>query len=193
MDNRLPAELTIVTSIARAIKLHPFTCWSSDQQNDNDFLKRFKVDFQKPTFYLATLSRSAYAPHEDWLYFFDEAEKEVIEDEYSFYGVRYQTSVKLAKRRVAGLLKKIEDSIGEQRMSNASEKDRVKFGRMFYNRDGFKDAKEGLKLFDDNDEIAVNFMFADWPNVEDAKRKEYIKEFEDKLLGKRTEPDDIPF
>lgn len=191
MDNRSPAELTIVTSIARAVRLYPLTQWNDTFEEENRFLRGFKLEFQQPRKHQATFTRTSFIPAEQWFCLFDEAEKEIMEDEYAFYGICYKTMVKLARKRLTRMVEKIEDGLGNKTVSGS--KDPSGSNQAFYHRDVSRDAEKALKLFDANDDIVLTFVFADWPNVDEARKREYVKEVESKLLGKKSYPDEMPF
>lgn len=189
MSDDTPAQLSIVTSLSRAIDIYPSTEWSNHKDR-NIFMSRFTIEFRKPGPQFATFVCKGYAPTETWFSLFDDAEKEVMEDEFTFYGVRYQTITKLAVKRVESLLRKM----GEMHHLNAKKNSPSDNQRFHYQLEELGKIKEGLKMFDEKDEVVLTFLFPEWPDIEVAKKTEYIKRFENKILGqKRREIPYAPF
>src|SRR3990167_10707323 len=105
MKDEIPCNLTIVTSMSKAIELHPMTHYATrnelfEEKARNSFLENFNVSFQKPDYHQATFKKESYAPDQMWFSFFGDDEKQVMQDDYGFYGVIYLTEVKQARKRV---------------------------------------------------------------------------------------------
>lgn len=193
MNDRQPSELKIVTSLNKGIELYPLTKWDSDRE-PNEFLRGFNIEFKKPQPHQTTFVEKGFVPRNDWFFLFDDAEKEILEDQYAFYGIGYRTTVKLARRRVERILTKLEESIvGEKPNHQSNKKEDIEIRSIFYRRDYLKEVKEALEHFQEDDEITLEFIFTEWPSVDESRRKEYVKEFEEKLLGKSGQNDDVPF
>ncbi len=193
IDRNSPAKLNITTSNALAVKLHPYTQLSY-RDNVYGFLRNFKLDFDSPRSGEATFSDSSYIPSYNWFLLFEEAEKEIMEDEYTFYGIRYETNVASAIKRLNKHLDDVESLIAKTQVETTENKDFVR-GRRFSLRDEIVDMKKVLSKFDPKDKITMDFVFTEWPNIEEAKRKDYVHEFEQKVkqLEKREHCPGLPF
>ncbi len=195
MNFDTPCKLTIETSMTNAIKLYPLIHPRS-YSGRNQFLEHFYIEFHKPNFNQATLERSVYAPDKTWYSLFDEAEKVVMEEEFGFYGIMYESQVKLIKRRVEKLIAKIEKTI-LNRSSYQSNNSDYRARQVFYLRDEIKDIEKILGQLNEKDLVTLTFMFAEWPTQEEAKRREYVKEFEGKVMRIISQTDhandEIPF
>ncbi len=187
------ANLSITTSMTKAIEIYPLTQKGEFLSQTNEFLDGFFIEFHNPRPDEATLKlRNCFVPREDWFLLFDEAEKEARTDKYAFYGICYKTSVKLAIKRLESKIKKIENFTVQAR-SRTNESGFYANGA-FLTRDFIKDVYEALKLFSAEDEISISFKIAEWPNKIEMEEKEYIKHFEDKIFRRgKFVNDDIPF
>ncbi len=186
MNEDMLTKFSVTTSVAKAIELYPLIHERSYQEQ-NRFLSGFRINFHEPKQQQAVLTRSVSVPDKSWFSLFDDAEKEIMVDEYAFYGIEYSTKVKLALNRVSKLIEKLEEEIGSKRVLSAEVK------RNFYQRDQLKEIEEALTKFHQSDEVCLTFVFSEWPNVEVARRKDFVKEFESNLLGNGFPPNDIPF
>src|SRR3990172_659536 len=182
MNSEQPSNLRIVTSLIKAIELHPLTHYNSYSQSENGFLHGAKLIFHKPEFNKATFLLSGYAPQKEWFVLFDDAEKEIMEDEYRFYGICYETSVKLSLERLRKLIDKAQIALAVKTKPEANENQDWKVRTSFNYRDSLVEAKKALSCFDETDPITLTFIFSEFPNIKEAKRKDYVKEFEEKIL-----------
>src|SRR5947209_4423891 len=128
--DRTTAELGIVTSISNAIQLYPFI--HGERSERNRFLSGMTINFQDPKPNQAKIAHSAPIPTNTWFVLFDDAEKEILEDEYAFYGVQYTTTVKLAKKRVEKVGEKLEENMNEKAFRKEARH------HNFYQRDELK-------------------------------------------------------
>lgn len=196
MNYDMPCKLTIETSMINAIKLYPLI-HSKSYSEGNKFLERFYIEFHKPAHNQATLERSVYAPDNTWFSLFDEAEKVIMEDEYAFFGIMYESQVKLIKKRLEKLITKVQEEISAKGTYPPNNKYDYQSRRVFYLRDGLKDIEKTINLLSENDSISLTFIFAEWPALEEAKKREYVKEFEGKLMRIISQRDhtndEIPF
>ncbi|GEM_PF-4923854 len=187
MNDRQTCQLSIVTSVAKAIEIYPLTLRNSRSGKGNDFLHGWEIEFHKPNQNKARIVESGcFAPVKTWFLLFDEAEKELMEDEYNFYGVEYATSIKLAKRRVSKFLKKT--IIPQFAGSNSRSVERI-----LYQRDSVTAMARALEYFKEEDEVTLSFVISEFPSVDEAKNKDYIKEFEQKILKEFHYLDDSSF
>jgi hypothetical protein len=193
MHDEYPSKLKIVTSMAKAIEIHPLTHYNSYSQKGNDFLHGSELSFQDPAFNKATFRLSGYAPKKEWFVLFDEAEKEVMEDAYAFYGICYDTTVELALKRINKVIEKAQEALAGKTEFDSNDKEGWNTRAAFYNRDNLIEVKKALGVFNTVDKITLTFIFSEWPDIEAAKRKEYIKEFEAKLLKHMSRTDNLPF
>lgn len=195
-ERELPASLKITTSIARAIEIHPMTHWKSfGDKCENEFLGRFDLEFKVPNPGNATLTNTGMIPDPNWFLLFEEAEKEIMEDEYAFYGIQYSTTVKAAIKRLEKHLEDFQKEFSSD-LSGSKEKRDWKTRKRLYERDKVKDMLEALKSFGKDDELELNFVFTQWPDIEIARKTDYIKEFESKVKAfeERSEPEfDFPY
>jgi len=177
----------------KSIEIYPLTQGHEFNSRDNDFLQRFFIDFYNPRPNQATFKRKyGMAPRDDWFLLFDEAEKEILTDQYAFYGICYVTSVKLAVKRLESRINKLVD-LSSQKQSK-SRKSHIYFQGSLRRRDFLLDTKEALCLFNPEDEITLHFIVAEWPSEEEMEKTEYIKNFEDKIYRRgKFANDDIPF
>lgn len=182
MGDEKSAQLSIVTSMSTGIVLHPLIGRNSFSESGNSFLEYFRIEFHKPDYHQATVTRSIFAPLELWFGLFDEAEKVIMDGDQGFYGVMYETQVKLANKRVERLLEKIEKTITSKPTSSKENQADWQTRRIFRKRDEIRDTETALRHFDPSDKITLTFIFAEWPTPEQARRRDYIKEFEEKLL-----------
>lgn len=181
MGNDMPTKLTIVTSMAIAIRLHPLTHRSIHSRHTRSFLEKFGIEFHEPSYNQAIFEASSYAPERTWYGLFNKTEKTVMEEEGGgFYGIQYKTQVKLTHRRVEELADRLEKAIQSQSPKDTPLDYQVR-GK-FYLRDEIRDIENALERFNEEDQITLTFIFSEWPDIEEAKRKDYIKEFEKKLL-----------
>jgi len=193
MNDESQAELSIVTSMLKAIELHGLTHMNF-HSGGNQFLYGMEIQFQKPEKHQATLSFKGDVPNKEWFCLFDDAEKGIMEDEYIFYGISYRTIVKLARKRVGRVIEIIEDSISTKGASQTGGSVIVGRRNIFYQHDRIQEMEKALKHFDDNNEITMTFLFSEWPNAEQAKKSDYVKEFKTKITGYKTQDeDDFPF
>lgn len=191
MDENLPSKLIIVTSALKAVEIYPLTRGAKYEER-NSFLNNFRIEFHKPNYSRATLNYLFTVPIKESFSLFEENEKEILMDEYTFYGIEYKTTVKQAKRRVDKVVEKLESKLGGAK--KASQPSSLQIMSQFSERDKFKDIGTALKELRDKDEITLVFMFAEWPNPEEARKRDYVREFEDKILSVRNNPDDdLPF
>lgn len=195
-ERDLPASLKIVTSIVKAIELHPMTHWRGmGGVGENDFLGRLDIEFNVPNPGMAVLTNKGMTPNPDWFLLFEEAEKEILEDEYAFYGIQYSTTVKAAIKRLERHLEDFEKEFSRD-LSGSKEKRGLKTRKRLYGRDKVKEMLEALKSFGKDDAIELNFVFTQWPDIEVARKTDYIKEFESKVKAfeERSEPEfDFPY
>ncbi len=182
------AQLEIVTSVSKAIELYPFI-HGEEAWDRNRFMAGMRITFHEPKQNQAKISRSISVPDKTWFSLFDDAEKQILEDEYVFYGVEYRTTVKMAKKRVDRLVENLEEKMTDKSFRKEARR------HNFYHRDELRQVFAALGQLNSDDEIVLNFIFSEWPNVEKARRKDYVKEFESKLLnwGSVSLTDDIPF
>src|SRR4051812_3375865 len=104
------ASLLIKTSMLKAIEIYPLTHRSDFPSQTNDFLNYFVIEFHKPAPARATFKRTdGLTPKDTWFLLFEDAEREVINDEYMFYGICYKTTVKMALKRLENKMKKLEE------------------------------------------------------------------------------------
>ena len=186
MNDDMSAKFSITTSVTKAIELYP-AIHERGSREGNKFLFEFKIDFHKPKQHQAMLSTSTSVPDKIWFSLFDEAEKEMMEDEYAFYGIEYSTKVKLALNRVRKLIEKLEEEMSSKSVRKA-------VGRHnFYHHNQLAEIEEALTRLHEGDEIRLTFVFSEWPNIEMARKKEFVKEFENKILNNDFPPDEIPF
>ena len=186
MNEDTLTKLSITTSVAKAIELYPLI-HESNYREENRFLSLFKISFHEPKQNQAVLTRSVSVPDKTWFSIFDDAEKEIMEDEYAFYGIQYSTKAKLALNRVKKLIEKLEEEMSSRSVRKA-------VGRHnFYHRDQLKQIEHALTKFHEGDQVCLSFVFSEWPNIEVSRRKDFVKEFESNLLGNNFPPDDIPF
>lgn len=183
MNEDTLTKLSITTSVAKAIELYPLI-HERNYQGDNRFLSGFRIGFHEPKQHQAVLTRSVSVPDKTWFALFDDAEKEIMEDEYAFYGISYSTKVKLALNRVRKLIAKIEEERSDRRSARMHN---------FHHRDQLKLIEQALTKFHEGDQVCLSFVFSEWPNIEASRRKDFVKEFQSKLLGNDFPPDDIPF
>lgn len=201
MYTDMPCSLTIVTSMGKAIKLHPMTHYPSYYEMfsagraRNQFLENFNISFQEPRSHQATFKKEDHAPNQTWFSLFADEEKTVLEDESGFYGVMYRTEAKRAKRRVEKLLEKIETQIVKHPARLPVEQEDYRVRRILSERDEIKAIHQALSYFNLTDEITLTFVFSEWPDIDQMKKTDYIKEFENKLSRKltRSDLDEIPF
>lgn len=183
MNEDTLTKLSIKTSVTRAIALYPLI-HESNYKDQNRFLSGLVINFHQPKQHQAVLTRSVSVPDRTWFSIFDDAEKEIMEDEFAFYGIQYTTKVKFALNRVRKLIEKVEDERTNRRSARMHN---------FHHRDDLKHIEHALTKFHENDEVCLSFVFSEWPNVETARRKDFVKEFESKLLGNDFPPEDLPF
>ncbi len=179
-------KFSVITSVVKAIELYPLIHESSYRE-ENRFLSGFRINFHEPKQHQAVLTRSVSVPDKTWFSLFDDAEKEIMEDEFAFYGIEYSTKIKLALNRVRKLIVKFEEEIGSRSVRNEVLR------HIFYQRDQLKQLEQALTKFHEGDQVCLTFVFSEWPNVEVARRKDFVKEFESNLLGNVFPPDNIPF
>lgn len=190
MFNEVPCNLTIITSMAKAIKLHPLTHCSSNYElfyrklARNSFLENFNICFQEPLIHQATFKSESYVPNQLWFGLFSDEEKETVEDECGFYGMMYRTDVKVARKRAKKMLEKTEEALAAKLVNTQAQKEG--HTQAFYQRDAIKDMYEAIGCFDLADEITLTFIFSEWPDMEQMKKTDYVKEFEAKLLKKMS-------
>lgn len=191
MNDDYERGLSITTSLTRAIEAYSLTLWHRGKSNS--FLRDWRIEFYTPRYHQAILSSRHPAPEGKWFSLFDEAEKEMMEDEYRFYGVMYRTTVKLARKRVRNLLEKVEKSLAETPFIPSTNQS-WEFRQPFYRRDEIRDIDEALELFGQDDEICLTFYLEKWPEMDEMRKKEYVKDYKEKLFLKVTNRDeDIPF
>ena len=166
MNEDTLTKLSITTSVAKAIELYPLI-HEGNYRQENRFLSAFRISFHEPKQNQAVLTRSSSVPDKTWFSLFDDAEKEIMEDEYAFYGIQYSTKAKLALNRVSR--------------------------HNFYHRDQLKQIDHALTKFHEGDQVCLSFVFSEWPNIEVSRRKDFVKEFESNLLGNNFPPEEIPF
>lgn len=196
MGNDMPTKLTIVTSMAIAIRLHPLTHRSIYSRHTRSFLEKFDIEFHEPSYNQAIFEASSYAPERTWYGLFDKTEKIVMEEEGGgFYGIQYKTQVKLTHRRVEELADRLEKTIQSQSQIPKDAPMDYQVRRKFYLRDEVRDIEDALERFNEEDQITLTFIFSEWPTIEEAKRRDYIKEFEKKLLKivSQSESGETPF
>ncbi len=201
MDNEMPCSLTIVTSMGKAIQLHPLTHYPSsyrellEPRTRNGFLEHFNISFHQPRHHQATFKKESQAPDQMWFSFFTDEEKQVLQDDYGFYGVMYRTDVKLARKRVEERLKKVEAAVIKSPVTLPTRQEEYLVRRTFHQRDEIKAIDDALGYFNLTDEITLTFVFSEWPDIEQMKKTDYVKEFEDKLLKRltRSDSDELPF
>lgn len=201
MDNEMPCRLRIVTSMGKAIQLHPLTHSPSyyrellEPRARNEFLEQFDLSFQEPRNHEATFKKESHAPNQMWFSLFADEEKEVLQDDYGFYGVMYRTEVKQARKRVKEKLKKVEAAVVKSPVTLPTGQEDYRVRRTFRQRDEIKAIDQALGYFNLTDEITLTFVFSEWPDIEQMKKTDYVKEFEDKLLKRltRSDSDELPF
>lgn len=177
----------------KAIELYPFTVSLKKIQTSNSFLRDFKIDFHQPDYGLATLYCDRYVPERIWFSFFEEAEKQVIDDDYNFFGVIYHTSVELARKRVQVL----NEKLSKLSMNKVPERDRWVYTRA---KESIQQIKQALDMLRENDHINLEFLFKEWPSSEEMKATDYVKEFQDRVMSYKgksltsiVKDSDIPF
>ncbi len=197
----MPCSLEIVTSMEKAIKIHPMTHYPSHYEAfvvtraRNEFLEHFNISFQQPRPHQATFKKESHAPDQTWFSLFAGEEKQVLQDDYGFYGVMYRTEVKRARKRVEKMLEKVEAAIVKSPVTLPPGQEDFLVRRTFSQRDEIKAINQALSYFNLTDEITLTFVFSEWPDIEQMEKNDYVKEFEDKLLKRltRSYSDEIPF
>lgn len=190
--NDLPAKLSILTTMNKAIELYPMTVTSWKDPYPENFLKRFRIDFHQPNYGMAVIYSDQYAPDKVWFSLFEEAEKRVVDDDYNFFGVMYETSVKAAKKRIQVLIEKIR-KVSVEKMSEYRKRMHTR------TTEEIQQIEKVLDLLGVDDEIHLEFLFKEWPSSEEMKATDYVKEFQDKIMvykGKSLislKDNDIPF
>lgn len=185
--DRTTAKIGIVTSMSNAINLYPFIHGESGWSERNRFLSGMVINFRHPKPNQAEITDSAPIPKKTWFVLFDDAEKEILEDEYAFYGVQYKTTVKLAKKRVEKVVEKLEVNMNDKAFRKEARH------QNFYQLDELKHMSEALNKFSDENEVVMNFLFSEWPDIDKAKRMDYVKEYEGQILNRWNDLNDIPF
>jgi len=194
MNYEMPCKLTIVTSMGKAIKLHPMTHYPSyyellEPRARNGFLEHFNISFHQPRHHQATFIKESHAPDQMWFSFFADEEKEVLQDDQGFYGVMYRSDVKLASKRVEQRFEKVEAAIVKNPVTLPDGQEDYKTRMVLRNRDEIKEIDEALGYFSWTDEITLTFLFSEWPDIEQMKKTDYVKDFEDKLLKRLSGAD----
>jgi len=188
-ERDLPTSLKIVTSIAKAIELQPMTRWRGmGGVGENDFLRKMEIEFNMPSKGKATFVSDGMIPTPDWFLLFEEAEKEIMEDEYSFYGIQYATTVKAAIKRLRRHIEDLEKEFSRD-LSGPKEKRDWKITKRLYGRDKLKEMLEAMKSFGKDDAIELNFVFTQWPDIELARKTDYIRKFESKVKAFEETPE----
>ena len=112
-----------------------------------------------------------------------------MQDDQGFYGVMYRSDVKLASKRVEQRFEKVEAAIVKNPVTLPDGQEDYKTRMVLRNRDEIKEIDEALGYFSWTDEITLTFLFSEWPDIEQMKKTDYVKDFEDKLLKRLSGAD----
>lgn len=181
IDHR--AILQITTSVSRAIELYPLIHKEGYGNDGSRFLEGLRIHFHKPNHNKAILLDSRTVPNKVWFSLFEDAEKEIMEDDYAFYGIGYETTIKLALKRLQNFLGEYEEEISKRHL------EKVDGRRNLYNRDELKQIQEALRKLCEDDKIRLEFVFLDWPDPKEARKRDYTKiSMEDLLKVSERDP-----
>lgn len=176
--------LEIITSMSKAIKLHGSTHHyeSFGFDPEEDYLYDFEVTFKFPYTGLATFKKRQLLPSQEWFLLFEETDKAIMQDDSDFYGIRYRTNVETGIKRLAPVIKKLENVIASA--VNADEKERQEISKeRLNNLEKMKSLLKALERFNKIDEIAMSFDVIDGPDLKVVKSREIITEMEKRIMA----------
>lgn len=187
MRDEYLAKLTFTTSLSTALKLYPLTKRDDNMINTNNFMLNMRIEFQKPMLHQALFYQTNEVPHITWLSLFSENEKMLLEDDRNFYGIFYETTVEKSRARLRRFTNKLS-RIEEEKTQKAKR-------YIKWNIEHILEISSALDKFNHSDSITLEFMYTEWPTREEALRRNYVKEFENKLeeIATSEDSDDIPF
>jgi len=195
MWTELPSKLVITTSMSRAINIFPLVQGDISRYGDSrdEFIKDFAVQFNAPWNGKASFIDSQMAPRSHWFLIFEESEKAVNEDDFAFYGMMYTTTVRAALKRLRSHLRDLEAKSNLESHNNKPFNSEMHKEMMLITMDRIKAMQKGLRVFMDSDEIRLEFLFSEWPDQEEMKSKQYVKDFEQKLKAIRENCSNFPY
>lgn len=195
--------LSIVTSFSNAIKLHPRThddfyltpeWYDRYHECADNFLVDFNIEFQQPAKNKAIFICKRDIPEQLWFSLFEPTEKEIESNDSCYFGVSYKTTIKQAQKRIHRLIELFEQSLAGKECPTGWTKEAVKTHEIFVQRDKLRKIEQGLRYFVGSDEIDLTFSGKEFPDIEEIENKDYIKEFEEKILAKYSKNTNaIPF